>query len=136
MVGLIAHYEFKAGTNSVGKAIWLRDILYSAKAFGVEKVVLVDVEMDYVANSPKTYVTLEEALAEFQGCEHVYLNPTDGTPLKDFDHPADNVVYIVGSDYSEFVIPPGATSVHIESVVPTELYATTAVGIVLYDRIR
>jgi len=136
MVGLIAHYEFKAGTNSVGKAIWLRDILYSARAFGVDTVVLVDTEMDFVANSPATYPTLWQALEEFQGCEHVYLNPEGGTPLKDFEHPADNVVYIVGSDYAVFNIPPGATSVHIESVTPTELYATTAVGIVLYDRIR
>ena len=136
MVGLIAHYDFKAGTNSVGKSIWLRDILYSAKAFGVDTVVLVDREYDYVANSPKTYETLEGALSEFQGCEHVYLDPVGGTPLKDFKHPADNVVYIVGSDYAVFDVPPGATSVHIETVVPTELYATTAVGIVLYDRIR
>lgn len=136
MVGLIAHYEFKAGTNGVGKAIWLRDILYVAEAFGVEQVVLVDGEFDFTANQPKTCETLQEALQEFQGCEHVYLNPEGGTLLKDFVHPADDVVYIVGGDYSALDVPPGATSVHIETVVPRELYATTAAGIVLYDRIR
>jgi hypothetical protein len=124
MLGLIVHWDLPAALLAARAAQQklLGWITLTCKTFGVDKLVLVDVEgtgievRDEEINA-HVVPTLEDALRQFDTLvERVYIEH-GGQKLctSSFCHPND-AVYIVGSDYGALVVPPHAQHVTIESV--------------------
>ena len=81
------------------------------------------------------YHSLADVLADprFVRCEFVWLD-AGGTPLHEFDHPVDNVVYCVGSDADGFGNASFAGSRVQVLDTEAELYAAFVIPILCYDR--
>lgn len=86
---------------------------------------VIDTEGGLRALSREPYVDLDEALTDprFDGWQWVFADADGATPLEEFQHPADNVVYVFGHDVNGFdrdvSLLPGSTvslkSVHSSS---------------------
>ena len=108
----------------------------TAKAFGVHQIHMVgknipafgDQEIDF-----RSFLTLDEALAEFEGLGRVYVERDGIEHLVDYVHPTGDCVYVFGGDYGGLQVPENHDSVKvIEGDIP--LYAHVAMAIVLFDR--
>ncbi len=136
MIGMIVFYECKTGTNRLGREVLMRHLDYNFRAFEVEKAVVIDVDQVLNLGNPPSYLTavntLEEALREFQGFEHVYLMRDGAVELQDYTYPDRDTVYIVGSDYGTLLAPPGASTLKIETPVEVGVFTSTVVGILMY----
>jgi hypothetical protein len=136
MIGLIVFHDFKSGMNRIGRDAVLKQFDANIRAFSVDRAVIIDVA-DTLELGVHPYLIcvddLEEALAEFQGWEHVYLTQNGETDLKDYTHPDRDVVYIIGSDFLDLITPPGATTLRVSTPGTMELFASTVAGILLYQ---
>ena len=155
MIGIVSVFQvhdiFETDPKLIEKIIsfWRLNM----KAFGVKKLIIVNID-----NLPVTcgdleiefevYNTLEEVLKKYSDYTFVFLecaqqiDGIDFIPLKNFNHPTDNVLYIFGSDYSVLNLSELKEKGYLEgnfvvsigtgSTIP--LWAHTAMSIVLYDR--
>lgn len=132
MIAVIAHWELPAALSDLkAQKKMLTHWTHTLKAFGVENLVLVDVDgVRPVINDSEIHHqvvnTLAEAIELFPDLEHVYVEE-GGEPLENFNHPK-NAVYIFGSDYGQL---PKST-VGVKTTIP--LHAHIACGIILFDR--
>jgi len=155
MIGIVSVFQvhdlFERDPRLIEKIISFWRI--NAKAFGIKKLIIVniddlpvtcgDLEIEF-----EVYHTLEEVLKKYSEYTFVFLECArkvegiDFIPLKNFNHPTDNVLYIFGSDYSTLNLSELKEKGYLEDnfVVSIEtgskipLWAHTAMSIVLYDR--
>lgn len=141
MLGVIVHWDHKQGLEPIGKRSLLQYYDYTARAFGAEKIVYVDVDntmhRDKVNSYSKRVFTLQDALKEFPNCTPVYIHPSGDLEISEVSHP-ENAVYIVGPDFGKFAIPDDAFIVRINMIDDVQgltLWSHTALGIVLHNRL-
>lgn len=138
MIGLMIHWdvaEVIARSQKANEKI-LKMYSHTAKAFDVTELIIIDKEeaaplLGDTEIKTTYYENIDAALKNYNDCEIIYIDP-DGANTYEYDHPKDNVVYIVGSDFSTFNIPDSATVVGFNSKFP--VHATVAAGIVLSSR--
>jgi len=155
MIGIVSVFQvhdiFETDPKLIEKIISFWRI--NMKAFGVKKLIIVNIDNLPVACGDleiefEVYNTLEEVLKKYSDYTFVFLecaqqiDGIDFIPLKNFNHPTDNVLYIFGSDYSVlnlselkekgYLEDNFVVSIETESKIP--LWAHTAMSIVLYDR--
>jgi hypothetical protein len=132
MTGAIFHWDAKAYFDYSHQRLWFQHYDYACRAFGAEKIVVVDPK-DQVDLGISKARDIETALRFFTGYEPVLIHGNGKEELSGFVHPED-AVYVVGPDYGGLGLPEGAKSVRIPMGRPIELWAATALAIVLYDR--
>jgi tRNA(Leu) C34 or U34 (ribose-2'-O)-methylase TrmL len=101
-VGALFYYE-EDSTLSVGWPLWSE----VGAAWGLDFIYVVDTVNRFERVKKKfAYKTVEDAVNDNLSLQHVYLMPTNSLPsdkeyvfLHHFKHPADNVMYIFGSDF-------------------------------------
>jgi hypothetical protein len=133
MHGVIFHWDAKPYFDYRHQRLWFQHYDYACRAFGAEKVVIVD-PTNAVALGTSKAQDLETALRFFTGYEPVLIHGNGSKELSGFVHPKD-AVYIVGPDYGALGLPEDVKSVRIPTANPVELWAATALAIVLYDRL-
>jgi len=69
-----------------------------AYMFGGEIACIHPAGADYPAVAPTVVESLEQAQAAHPDHEWVYLDPTATKHVSEYQHPADNVVYVAGHD--------------------------------------
>jgi len=111
---------------------------YTWRAYEPDLAVMVDEDSTFTLPVPQNMTkvaTLAEALGMFDGYQPVYVSAEPGAvDLAEYAHP-ENPVYIVGRDYGSLAVPDGAECVKIVYPDPAMvLWASVALGIVLYDR--
>jgi len=108
---------------------------------GMETIVI-DRKGDMPGSVPR-FPTIDEALADARFKDHtwVWLALTDGANyLDEYKHPADEVIYCVGSDFDGFdgkdpsKLPGPKLKLRQIHKRIGEWYATTVVPLVAYDR--
>jgi len=139
---------------SVAEKKYLSFWRISAKAFGVDKLIMIDLDgRNPVCGDTEIefeiYSTLEEALDAYPNANIVFLENETAVPdgisyenLNDFEHPSEDVIYIFGSDFSGLALQSldneyieKGTVVNVEMPVNASYpWATVMMGIVLYDR--
>jgi len=132
MVGVVFHWDAKPYFDYSHQRLWYQQYEYSCRAFEAEKIVVVD-PADAVSLGISKARNLETALRFFTGATPVLIHASGKEELSGFIHPID-AVYIVGPDYGSFDLPENSKSVRIPVARPVELWAATALSIVLYDR--
>jgi hypothetical protein len=112
----------------------------SLKSFGINKLCVINVDaVDFLFNDAEiqceTYNTLDECIGAHTGWNIVALQMSDNaTNLKDFIHPVDKVLYVIGPDFTDWLVPNNATVINIPNVNPLPLWSHSVLSIVLYDR--
>jgi len=146
MIGVIAYWE-QIGVNT----IYLKDIWKDTiKPLGANLLYYVDEkgiapEHNDVEIIYKTFSTLEKAIAENPEVTYVYLEAERNIPrkikytrLKDFAHPKEDVIYVLGKDSTELPLAKlplkGNHVVTIDTFQGYAIWALVAAGIALYDR--
>jgi len=97
--------------------------------------------VDYIGNRPKNSIpapivvdTFDEArsLPQLVDMTWVYLTLDGSTMLPDFQHPVDDAVYAIGSDFNGFGdhVIDGVTI----QLPPTQMYAGLTIPMPAYDR--
>lgn len=132
MTGAIFNWDAKTYFDYSHQRLWFQHYDYACRAFGVEKIVVID-PTDQVQLGINKARNLETALRFFTGHEPVLIHGLGEEEVSGFVHPRD-AVYIVGPDYGTLGLPEGVKSVRIPTEWPIELWAATALAIVLYDR--
>jgi len=137
MIGVCLYWDIDI-EKGLGMKRYYNFSKQTAKAFGATHLIWIGIDNDYLIadREIKTlrYDSLDDVIRNFQSEKHVFLT-LDGTPLKAYKHPDDNVIYFVGSDFEGFSaekIPKGADKVKINADI--ELYAHVAMGVVLSNR--
>lgn len=134
-VVVIVHWSHKAGICAVGERMSYQLYDYTARSYGAELRVVDELGECGIDGVP-LYESLAEALKGLTG-SIVCLSKSDpdAVELASFKHPED-AVYIIGPDYSGYVVPEGASSVIIPTPGPeyVELWSQVVAGIVLFDR--
>ena len=156
MVGVIFYFEendkdFYSGRGVADFDIWRM----SLKAFGANAMIIIDNTAKKSADDYKhanqeivieTHKTLDEALKANSKEKNIYLETkwtlpegTNASDLKDFDHPKDNVIYILGqaSGFREEDLKvEKKTVVYVPQVGKGAMWPVCVMSIVLYDRAR
>jgi hypothetical protein len=144
MIGIIAHWETLEETEYL-KHIWTETVkpLYATHLYFVDKEgnapKEVDLELTY-----KTFPTLLDAINEHPEATLIYLeaernipNWIDYTYLKDFVHPAEDVIYVFGPDSGGLPLEKlekDSKIVTIKTFHDFAIWQIVAIGITLYDR--
>lgn len=86
-----------------------------------------------------TYSTLEEAITAYPDARFVAFEEDGETRLRDFVHPADNIIYIIGDNYWRGTsnMPEGIPKIRIDTPVDCmtrPLWDITAATCLAYDR--
>ena len=129
------HYESKETSNFAMDynlwdhflAIWIFDVL-----------IVIDKSGMY-PKRPHTYATLEDAIAAYPGVPMVALEEDGKTRLRDYVHPEDNIIYILGdNDWRGLSnMPEGIPKIRIDTPVDClsrPLWDITAATCLAYDR--
>ena len=135
MIKVCAYWDCKIGSGSEIKRRLYQFYDFTAKAFGIEDLLLIDEDNSCTIDPPNLFSSVQEVRRKFDGLVPVFISVKGKTPLKDFKHPA-NALYIVGKNYTGYDIPGGAESIKIETSGSVPLWAHVALGIVLMDRIH
>lgn len=108
---------------------------------GVDSFTIIDLTptneyKNYSSKHHETHVAndMEEALSFYPNHTKVFLKE-GGEPLKDFEHPKDNVVYVFGADIDN--VDEDITGADHVIGIPTEvswLWSVQSLAVVLYDR--
>jgi hypothetical protein len=137
MLGVIIHWDHRTSLLNEGKRNLFQHYDYACRAFGVDKLVIVDVDGTMTLSPPHTVVrTLEEAIAEFaEGIRFCAIHATGVMRVRNYEHPPD-VVYVTGPDFGGFDFDDRFDSVAIPMVAGTDvaLWADQALAIVLAAR--
>lgn len=136
MLGVIIHWDHKLSFPEAGKRNLFQHYDYVCKAFGVDKLVIVDVDGTMTLNPPHVVVrTLEEAMKEFpEGIKFCAIHPEGVEDHTAYVSPKD-VVYVTGPDFSGFDFGNEFDSVYIKTInVKPNLWANQALAIVLASR--
>ena len=120
---------------------------FGMKAYNCTRLLIVDVDVSEPAWSDAemtvtNHATLNDALGIYPAANRVYVehNPTWGVDLRNFTHPAEDVVYIFGYDYDPTKLAPpqltpGTFSVEIEQPAALGyMWVGQCIPIVLRDR--
>lgn len=132
MVGAIFHWDAKPYFDYSHQRLWFQHYDYACRAFEADKVAIIDPN-DQVSLGTNKARDLETALRFFMGYEPVLIHASGREELSGFVHPKD-AVYIVGPDYGALGLPEDVKSVRLPTARPIEIWAATALAIVLYDR--
>lgn len=136
MIKVCAHWDCKIGTSTKMKRQMYQYYDFTAKAFGVEDLLLVDKDDSCTIEPPNVFETKEAAFAKVStACIPVYISENGKLDLKDFIHPTD-ALYIIGPNYTGYDVPEDAYSVRIETRGLVPLWSHVALGIVLADRVN
>ncbi len=84
------------GSLSTAFAVPMLDQFLSM--FGGQRACVHPVDADYKASAKDSYNTLEDAQAAYPDHEWIYLDRNATTHISEYQHPLDNVVYVVGHD--------------------------------------
>lgn len=146
MVGVIVHWDNAAWINDPER---IRTVMkfytLTMKAFGLshldvitpEDIGWADAEIDFhqfptlaacIADHPaQTFVVLEK---ESNYPDETFMN------IRDYTHPADDVTYVIGSDYSQVNLDdvPSPDLVTIDTPVSIALWSHVVLGIMLAER--
>lgn len=133
---------------------YLNQWIQTIKAFGVEKLILIDNTefklSNYYTHRDSTFLfekynSLDEAINLYQSNSWIVLesydilniNELNSTNLINFIHPISNVIYLFGPDFGSVSYNNinNKYPVYIQMVNQNPLYAISAVSIVLHDRI-
>ena len=137
MLGVIIHWDHWASLLGEGRRNLFQHYDYVCRAFGVDKLVIVDVDGTMTLEPPHTVVqTLDAAMIEFPaGVKLCAIHVTGAVEVSDYEHPED-VVYVTAPDFSGFNFDDCCDSVSIP-MANTEmaLWADQALAIVLHDRL-
>jgi len=126
-------YRHKAAARKV-----LKLYTHTMKAFGVSKLIVVDVDEaePAIIDAEITcamFASWQEAVASLEGFAPVFVEDLPRAQnLAAFRHPAGDACYIIGSDYGKLTPPAGGTVVRIPTRIP--LWSHVAMAIVLNDR--
>ena len=135
MIKVCAYWDCKIGSGPELKRQLYQYYDFTAKAFGIDDLLLVDEDDSCTINPPNLYSSVQEVRRKFSELLPVFISEKGESSLKDFKHPA-NALYIVGKNYSGYDVPEGAESVRIETFGFVPLWAHVALGIVLIDRVH
>jgi len=144
MVTAVGFWEHKPWVYATSRAVKDKIRLWTLtmKAFGVSKLILVDVDQSQpecrdAEIALEIYSTLEEVLAAHDG-PVVLLAQTGETKLAEFEHPTGDVLYVAGPDYGQLDATAGTGRhvVSVETPVNVPLWSHVALAIALYDRSR
>ena len=97
---------------------------------------------DWVGANPWIYASLDSALSDpaNAGFDWVWMDAKGGVLLDKFEHPEDNVIYCVGSDYIGFdgkdvmTLPGTKVKLHTLPDYDAEWFASLLVPLICYDR--
>jgi hypothetical protein len=103
MLGVIIHWDHKPTLLDEGKRNLFQHYDYVCRAFGVDQLVIVDVDGTMTLSPPHTVVrTLEEAVDKFPAeTKFCTIHSTGAWLLEDYVHPKD-AVYVTGPDFGGF----------------------------------
>lgn len=136
MLGVIIHWDHKPGLDDIGKRNLFQHYDYVCRGFGVDKLVIVDVNGTMSLSPPHPVVrTLDAAIAHFPSETPVCgIHAAGAELIGRYRHPED-VIYVTGPDFSSFSLTGRFDSVSIPLADPLlELWADQALAIVLADR--
>ncbi len=156
MIAVAAFWENASWVYTTPRAVKDRIRLwnFTMKAFGVSKLIMVDVD-GHVPECRDAEITFElqaslaAVLDAHRDMTVVFLSQPTLTPsevsqsrLKDFVHPTGDVLYVVGSDYGQLNFKTlaeggyldGNHVVAIKTPTSVPLWAHAALAITLYDR--
>ncbi len=135
MIKVCTYWDCKIGSGSDLKRQLYQFYDFTAKAFGVDDLLLVDEDNSCTIDPPNLFGSIQEVKRKFSGLVPVFISTKGKAPLKDFKHP-ENALYIVGKNYTGYDVPEGAESIKIETPGFVPLWAHVALGIVLMDRVH
>jgi predicted SpoU family rRNA methylase len=135
MIKVCAYWDCKIGSGPDLKRQLYQFYDFTAKAFGVDDLLLVDEDNSCTIDPPNLFDSIQKVRRKFSDLVSVFISVKGKTPLKDFKHPV-NALYIVGKNYTGYNVPEGAESVRIETPGSVPLWAHVALGIVLMDRVH
>lgn len=148
MIGVVTYWNEQVLVNSkiLDTDIWKDTI----RPLGGTHLLIVDQsnlnpQWGDISISYENYPTLETIFNAYPDSTYVYLESTRNIPenisytyLKDFVHPAEDVIYVTSCD--ESVLPigelpmKGNNVVAIETIDELAIWAVVVAGVVLYDR--
>jgi hypothetical protein len=146
MVGVIVHWDNAAWINDPER---IRTVMkfytLTMKAFGLGRLDVIttddigwaDTEIDF-----HTFPTLAACVAAHSGKTFVVLEKESNYPeetftnIRDYTHPADDLMYVIGSDYSQVNLSdvPTPDLVTIDTPVSIALWSSVVLGIMLAER--
>jgi len=136
MLGVIIHWDHKSNLDEVGKRNVFQHFDYACRAYGVDKLVIVDVNGTMSLSPPHPVVrSLSAALTHFSGAEICFVHPNGEKAIGSWHVRPEHIVYVVGADYEHLEMPDGCLSLRIPVADPAiELWADQALAIVLLDK--
>lgn len=114
MLGILFHYE----ENKADVQYRLWDEFMAT--WGFDLLIMIDKDTLYSKGIGKgrrknTYKSIEEAMPNYDAT-YIAMDPQGGINLKDFDHPKDNVIYVIGANsWRKSQIPDEMTKVRIDT---------------------
>lgn len=134
MKGLVFHWDdnetLKADKRAQKRL--LKQWTHTAKAFGIYHLLIIGKEIPVINDSEieiQTFETYNDVRAAYQDVKYIIITE-DGKDLEKVKFPKSNVLFVLGSNYSNPQINDNDIIVSIEGNIP--LWDVVAAGIVLY----
>lgn len=117
MIGLMFHYNIEDDSRFFVDYTFWDDFL---AIWGFDLLIMITDNPTYDLRE-NTFSTIDEAMEKFSSYEFIALDPAGSIKLRDYTHPTDNVIYIVGDDQWIVSKMPDVTKIRIDTPVDSNV---------------